>query len=843
MLDGVFQDVRFGARMLAKSPGFTTVAALSLALGIGANTTIFTLINAVRLKMLPVEDPSRLVLLHWAAPDGVPTPARSTWGSSRSEDGQVKGTSFSYPAFEQIRDRNQVFSGIFGFANLGRVSVTTDGEAALGRAQMVTGGAFEVLGVRPVLGRSLSVDDDRAGADPVAMISYGYWQRRLGGDPGIVGKQVAINGNPFTIVGVTPSRFTGITPGDADELWLPLAQMILVAPERVSNGEAFRQNDFWWVVMMARLKPDVTMDAARANVEPIFKGNAMEGITVKDKPPLIPSVELDPGGQGIDRLRRDLDQPLSIMMVVVFVVALIACANVANLLLARAAVRRKEIAVRLALGTGRSRLVRQLLTESALLAGLGTALGFGLAFLGSRVLLRMMGKDGAVDLSPDLTVLGFTAGAAIATTLLFGLAPALRATAIEPFAALRETAAGAGGGRTLGLARVLVISQVALSLVLLSGASLFVRTLHNLRGVELGFNQSGILLFGVNAHQAGFKGADLAQLYERIQSDVERLPGVTSATMTPYPLLSNSSSNYSITVPGYTPQPRERVNAKVLPVGERFFETLELPLLLGRPPDGRDGETAPLVAVANQAFAKKYLGLGSPLGRSLTLGDKNEKPVEIVGIAKNAKYDRLRGDILPTLYIPIRQSLRNLNAVYFEVKTSRAPLSLASDVRKAVARIHPGLPLYEIKSQADQIDELLLPERLFATLTSFFGLLALALVCVGLYGIISYGVAMRTTEIGVRMALGARSPDIVRMVLGETAALVSKGVAIGLPIAFAAGYLAASVVKGVLFGLEATDALSLGAATLVMAFIGSLAGALPARRASAVAPMTALRCE
>ena len=843
MLDGIARDVRFGVRMLTKSPGFTTVAVLSLALGIGANTTIFTLINAVKLKMLPIDDPDRLVLLHWAAPEGVPTPARSTWGSSRSANGQMTGTSFSYPAFEQIRDHNRVFSGIFGFANLGRVSITVGDEAVLGQAQMVTGGAFEVLGARPALGRSISTEDDRAGADPVAVISHGYWQRQFGGDLAVVGRRVSINGKPFTIVGVAPARFTGIEPGSADDLWLPMAQMTLVAAERVSHGEAFRQNDFWWVVMMARLKPDVTRDEARANVEPIFKQNALAGITVKDAPPTIPSVALDPGGQGVDRLRRDLEKPLSIMMVVVFVVALIACANVANLLLARAAMRQKEIAVRLSLGTSRSRLVRQLLTEGALLAALGTALGFGLAFVGSRILLRMMGKDGAVDLSPDLTVLGFTALAAVVTTLLFGLAPALRATAIEPFAALRETTAGAGGGRTLGLARVLVVGQVALSLVLLSGASLFVRTLDNLRDVDIGFDESGILLFGVNAHQAGFRGAELAQLYERVQSDVARLPGVTSATMTPYPLLSQSSSNYSITVPGYTPQSKERVNSRVLTVGERFFETMGLPVILGRPVDARDAETAPLVAVANQAFVKKYLGDGSPVGRTFSFGGKDDKPVEIIGIAKNAKYDRLRGDIQPTLYIPIRQSLRNLNALYFEVKATKAPLSLVPGVRKTVAAIHPGLPLFGIKTQTEQIDELLLPERMFATLTSFFGLLALALVCVGLYGIISYGVTMRTTEIGVRMALGARAPDIVRMVLGETAALVSKGVAIGLPVAFAAGYLAASAVADILFGLEATDPTSLVVATVVMALIGSLAGVLPARRASAVLPMTALRCE
>jgi predicted permease len=447
-----------------------------------------------------------------------------------------------------------------------------------------------------------------------------------------------------------------------------------------------------------------------------------------------------------------------------------------------------------------------------------------------------------IDLSPDLTVLGFTMAAASATTLLFGLAPALRATALEPFLALRETT-GAGGRHALGLARFLVVAQVALSLVLLSGASLFVRSLQNLRGVELGFDQSRLLLFGINANQAGLKGAELAQLYERIQAAIGRLPGVQSATMTPYRLLSSSSSNYSVSVPGYVPAPGERASARVLLVGESFFATLGIPILMGRELDGRDAESAPLVAVANQAFIGKYLGGRSAVGQTFSFGRDSDKPVEIVGIARNARYDRLRGDFAPTLYVPIRQSLPNLSGLYFEVKTTRDPLSVVPDVRKSVAAIHPGIPLFGIRTQAEQIEELLRPERLFALLTSFFGVLALALVCVGLYGIISYGVAMRTTEIGVRMALGARPPDIVRMVLRETGGLVARGVALGLPAAFAGGYFASSVVSSILFGIPSTDTLSLLAATLLMALVGSFAGVPPARRASAVAPMSALRCE
>lgn len=846
MLDGLAQDVRFGGRMLAKSPGFTTVAALSLALGIGANTTIFTLINAVRLKMLPVADPAQLVILRWSAPDRIPTPARSTWGSSRSEGGRQSSTSFSYPAFQAIRDRNQVFSSVFGFVNMGRVSVAADAQPGLAQLQLVTGGAFDTLGLPLAMGRGIGMEDDKPNAEAVAVISHGYWQRRFGGDPAILGKSMFVNGKPVSVVGVTPARFTGVNPGNADDMWMPLETIRLIAPERVRDGAGFAQNDFWWVPIMGRLKPGLEPSAAQANVDTVFKQMVMDGITVTGTPPVIPTVELMPGGQGIDQIRRELDTPLTIMMAVVFVVALIACANVANLLLARAAVRQKEIAIRLSLGTNRSRLIRQLLTESALLASLGTALGFALAFAGSRFMVGMMGRGDrpmTLDLSPDLTILAFTAAAGALTTLVFGLAPALRATAIEPFATLRESSAGAGGGKTIGLARALVVGQVALSLVLLAGAGLFVRTLHNLRNVDLGFEESGLLLFGVNGLQGGFKDAALADLYDRIQTNLEAVPGVQSATMTPFPLLASSSSNYSVTIPGYVPKPDERVGARVLHVGHHFFETMGLRLALGRTLEARDREDAPLVAVANHAFVRKYLEGTTGLGRTFSFGQAGDKQVEIVGIANNAKYDRIRGDIQPTLYIPMRQNLRALSTAFFEVKTTREPLSIVPDVRKAVAAVNPSLPLFEVKTQTQQIDQLLLPERMFATLTTFFGALALALVCVGLYGIISYGVAMRTTEIGVRMALGARSEDIVRMVLRETASLVSKGVAIGLPIAFAAGHFAAGVVASLLFGLQPTDALSLGAATLVMVLIGSLAGVLPARRASGVAPMAALRCE
>jgi predicted permease len=856
-MEGILRDVRFGLRGLVKAPGFTAVATISLALGIGANTTIFTLINAVRLKMMPVEDPGRLVVLRWAAPEGATTPNRSLWGSSRRENGQYTSTSFSYPAFLALRDRNQAFSSMFAFVNMGRVSVAADGEAGLARAQMVTAGMFETLGIRPARGRSIAADDDRAGAPPVAVVSHAYWERRFGGDPGVLGRRVDVNGKAFEIVGVAPKGFTGIDTGNADDLWLPLQQLTLISPESVGNGDSFLRNDNYFVLMMARLQPDTSLAAAQSHANGIFQAQALEGLQTAGPPPgaspgaaqvVAPSIVLDPGGAGLDQVRRDLERPLNILMAVVAAVALIACANVANLLLARAAMRQREIAVRLSLGTNRGRLVRQLLTESGLLAALGTLLGTGLAFGGGRAMLALMARGErpmVLDLTPDLRVLAFTVVLALATTLLFGLAPALRATNLEPFQTLRDTAASAGGGRTLGLARGFVVFQVALSLTLLASAGLFIRTLQNLKKVEVGFEESGLLVFSVNAAQAGYRGAELHDLYERIQTGLEGIPGVLSASMTPHALLSGSSMNRSLTAAGYVPAPNERTSARVLLVGNRFFETVRLRVPQGRVFEPRDREGAPLVAIANQAFVRKYFKGENAIGRTFSygLGSPQQPPIEIVGVAADARYDRLRGDFPPTIYQPFRQAMNFPGPMTFSVRANRAPLSIAPDVRKAVAAVHSGLPIYEMKTLDAQIDQLLQAERLFAGLTTFFGALALALVCVGLYGIVSYGVAVRTTEIGVRMALGARAEDVMSMVLRETGRLVSKGVAIGVPLALGVSYAAARFADGLLFGVDAVDAPSLAAALAVMAVIGVLAGALPAKRASSVAPMKALRCD
>ncbi len=854
MLEQILQDLRYGARILAKSPGFTAVAAVSLALGIGANTAIFTLIDAVLLKTLPVREPERLVTLYWAAKDW-PAAVRSMTGSSWREPGKSTGTSLSYPAFEQIRTRNTTLSSVFAFAGLGRATVGVDGQAAHANGQMVSADYFTGLGLRPAAGRFFTADDDREGAPAVAVVSYGYWQRRFGGDAAVVGKAVTVNGTPFTVVGVTPPEFYGLSPGEAIEVSVPLATQPRVAP-RFMGGESgiFKLPDRWWVLIMGRLKPGVTQAQALAELDVIFRQAALEGFTPPtDRPAKNPWLELQPGGRGLDSLRRQFSKPLSILMGVVGVVLLIACANVANLLLARAAARQREIAVRLSIGTTRVRLVRQLLTEGVLLALLGTLLGMGFAYWGTQVLVGWLTRGGTrltLDLAPDLRILGFTVGACGLTVLLFGLAPALRASRVDMMTNLRESAGGQGGGRVrLGLAKGLVVAQVALSLVLLAGAGLFVRTLVNLRGQEIGFAHDKLLQFGINPTQAGYSGARLADFYQRMHERILAVPGVAGTTMSLLPLLSNGSRTSGVRIEG-VPAPTVRqqqtgaFSTRVLTVGPKFFETMKLAVWLGRDFTPADDEKAPQVAIVNQTFARRYYGVDDAVGKRFgwTRSERGTE-FEIVGIARDARYESLRREIQPTIYLPFRQDLAGLSSLNFYVRGRSDPKSLISALRSAVEELDRNLPLYNVSTLEEQIDELLLQERLFAKLITFFGAIALLLACVGLYGILSYAVAKRTGEFGIRMALGAERSDIVSMVLRETLLLIGAGAVIGMPAAWGVAQSASSFISGLLFGLDSTDALTIVGGALVMAACAAAAGFLPARRASGVDPMDALRYE
>jgi predicted permease len=854
-IETLFQDLRFGLRMLLKNSGLTCVAALSLALGIGANTVVFSLLDVVLLKTLPVKQPEQLVLFGWFSGDktifsGVVNMERD------KATGLQTGTSFSYPAFERLRARNQSLSDIFAFARLRQPTVSVDGQAEVVAGQVVSGNYFAGLGAPALLGRTLTDGDDRGGAEPVAVISYNYWQRRFGGDPAVVGKVVYLSDTAFTIVGVTPPEFYGtldiVTP--PPDISVALALLPQVMP---SGSYSLGDTQRWWLNIMGRLKPGVSARQAQVELDLALQQHVAElQKSIKDQRDAL-RLDLASGSQGLVQARRKFSEPLRLLMTIVGLVLAVACLNVANLLLARAAMRRKEIAVRLAAGASRFRLVRQLLTESLLLAALGGGLGLAFAYWGKDALLAFHPMEGAAtlpDLNLDLRVLGFTAAVTMLTGLLFGLAPALRATRVDLISALKDGAGHTRHSRSR-LSKGLVVAQVAMSLLLLIGAGLFVRTLRNLTRIDVGFNRENLLLFYVNPGAIGYKGERLANLYPQLLECIETTPGVHSATFSENLLLGASSAS-SFCAPGYTPQPGEIMSVPRLSVGANFFETMEMPILQGRALTRHDSEAligalgasqspggkAPKdfvmprrVAVINQTLARKYFSNVDPIGRRFSFFSNCEDGggIEIVGVVRDATYGDLKQEIRPTVYHPYVQPPRGVPAqMSFTVRTAGDPAAMAPVIQQAVRAVEPRLPLFAVKTQEAQIAELLSPARLFASLSGFFGLLALVLVAIGLY-------ARRTHEIGVRMALGAQRGDVLRLVMRETLWLALAGVAIGLP----ATLVATRWIASQLFGLAPYDPLTITLVTLLLIAVMTLAGYLPARGAAQVDPLIALRCE
>ena len=843
------QDLRYGSRMLLKNKAFTAVAVLSLAMGIGANTALFSLIDAVLLKMLPVREPKELVLFHWFS---------GPRGMLRSHDGnmsrdpvtrEMTGTSFSYWTFEQVRDANESLSDVFAFAPIQQLNVNVDGQAEIASGQLITGAYYEALGVRPLIGRTITTGDDARQADPVVVLTHSYWQRRFNRDPDIIGRTINVNNVGFTVVGVTPPDFFGaLEVGETADLSIPMSTEPLVRP----GSQELTQRWSWWVRIMGRLKPGVAMEQARANLEPAFQRSALdswnaavavaraEGQTLSSDPRDTPALRVGSGSQGLVDARRSYSEPLAILMIVAGSVLLIACANVANLLLARAGARQKEIAVRLAMGASRWRLLKQLLTESVLLALLAGAVGVLVAYLGKDTLLSLRpwgGGELVLDLPIDLRVLGFTIAVSLLTGIVFGLAPALRATRVDLTSALKDNARSLASASRPLLTKALIVVQVSLSLVLMIGAALFVRTLTNLEAVDVGFNRQNLLLIRVDPRLSGYQSAQIPDLYQRMTERIEAVPGVRSATMSRHPLLSGSARSSNITVSGDANQSDEPVYANT--VAANFLETMEMPLLLGRGLTAHDDANAPSVAVINQTMARKYFGDANPIGRRFGFGGRPENAgrIEIVGVVRDAKYTDLRREIVPTAYIPYLQD--NVGQMNFAVRTAGDAAAMAASIRDAVREVDSNLPLFDVKTQTQQATESLMQERLFATLSSFLGVLAMLLACVGLYGVMSYGVTRRTNEIGIRMALGATSPRVLSMVMRETIFVVGIGVAIGLGTAVAVTRLIAAM----LYGLAPTDPVTIAGAVVLMVAVAALAGYIPARRASRVDPMIALRYE
>jgi len=848
-------DIRHGIRQLAASPGFTMVVAVSLALGIGANTAIFSLMDAVLFEMLPVKQPRQLVLLKWSA-KGWPDVVEDLEGNSFEDErtGRSWSESFPYPVYERFRDRNHVFSQTFAFAaNTPGVNVSMRGHAEAAEAAMVSGNYFEGLGVYALHGRTILPEDDTAAAPPVAVLSHRFWQRRFGEDASVVGKTMAVNGTPFTIAGIAPAEFFGLEPGGSPDVFVPLSQYVRLLPEYSGaaaepGGKApqplTHDARVWWLVVAGRLRPGETEARAQAELAVLFN-QSIGGIGVAGKAqvnPKTPVLETLPASRGLDELRRKFSRPLFVLMAMVGVVLLMACANAAGLLLARATARQREIAVRLSLGARRSRLIRQLLTESAMLAVMGGAAGVLLARWASAVLVAWLSSGRyplVLALHLDARILAFTLAVSVVTGVLFGLAPAWQATRVDLGPALKQ---GGGGARATGRfvsGRILVAGQVALCLLLLVSAGLFLRTLGNLEGTDLGFRREHLLQFSVQPGLNGYQDARLASYYEELRRRIQSIAGVRSVGYSSHALVGGGVSISDAAIPGYTSGKR-RVEVYRNVVGPGFFETLGIPVVLGRAIESRDGLTAPKVAVVNEKLVRKYFHGDNPIGHMLQFGnEKRPRDFEIVGVVKDTRYSRLREEAPPTVYLPYLQEPGIWSALTFEVRAEAEPGSLVAAIRQQALALDKDVPLADIKTQTEAIAQELVQERVFARLASLFGGLALVLASIGLYGTMAYTVARRTNEIGIRMAIGARPVDILGMVLRESVRVVLVGSAAGL----AAAVAATRVIRSQLYGLTPHDPVVLTGAAAVLVAVTMLAACVPARRASQVDPLRALRNE
>ena len=839
----LWQDVRYGLRMLAKKPGFTAIAVLTLALGIGANTAIFSLIDAVVLKNLPVTHPEQLVLFKWDT---------QKWPPHFTQTGGDSSLSFSYPAFQQFQAQNQAMASVFAFVPLGfsmqNVTVGLSGEPTLAYGEMVTGEYFSGLGVTPLLGRTITEEDEQPGAPRVAVISYAYWSSRFGRDPSILGRAITLNGTSATIVGVTPSSFYGERPGGEPDLWVAFADLPNLRPwgaKPAYTDSVFTDRDWMCLNIMGRLKPGVSREQAQSVLDIAFHQFVIADGT-PDKQDEIPHLQLAAANQGVNHLREGYSQPLYLLMAVVGLVLLIACANLATLILARATARHREISVRLAIGASPARLMRQLLTESVLLSAIGGALGMLLARWGTQALLALMSRREnqlILDVQPDWNVLLFTLAASVLTGMLFGLAPALRAARVDLASAMKESAGNISAsqqGHFLG--KSLVVAQISASLVLMVGAGLFVRTLKNFEHKNLGFDQENLLTFGVDPTRAGYKGDRLVNFYRQLLARVQTLPGVQSATLIEYIPLDNWSNNGKITVEG------SKLNAsndvlRWFVVGPDFLRTTGIPLIEGRGIQERDTNTAPRVAVVDEMFVRTYLGGAYPIGQRFYLGN-GSKPdpqfeFEIIGEVKNAELTDIHAKPMPKAYMSYAQFPDQMDTMYFQARTAANPTGLIPEVRDAVRQMDTNLPLMDVRTQTQFTADVLTQERAFAQLSSFFGILALLLATIGLYGTMAYSVTRKTHEIGIRLAMGANPRDVLRMVLGQGLQLALVGVVIGIVAALGATRLISTMI----YGVTPADPLTFAAVAVFLVLVALLACYIPARRATRVDPLVALRHE
>jgi predicted permease len=829
------QDLKYALRMLGKNPGFTIVAVITLALGIGANTAIFSLTDQVLLRMLPVGHPKELVILRSPGP----SPGRN-WNDGPG------GTSFSYPAYEDLRDRNQVLSGLLARFST-QVSVAAQGSSELANGELVTGNYFTVLEVEPAMGRVFGAEDETApGANPVVVLSYGYWKRRFGLDPGILNKQLAVNGHPLTVVGVSRAGFSGVQVGQAPDLFIPITLKAQMTP----NWDGLADRDDHWLAMIGRLKPGMSVAKAQAGIAPTYhamletespakKSNSKTRQEFLDR-----KLILDPGSKGRPILQHDTKGPLLALMGMVGLVLMIACANLASLLVARGEARQREIALRLALGAGRWRLVRQLVAESLLLAVVGGAAGIVLASWSLNLIVRAIPEDpGTSGLTPqlDYRVLIFAAVISIFTGILFGLAPALRASRANIQTILKDQGSSVSAGRAnVRVRKFLLAAQIALTAVLLASAGLFAHSLLNLNRQDLGVRPDHVLQFSISPELNGYTPPQSIVLVERIRKNLESLPGVRAVSASEIAMLANSNSSSNITVQDYKEQENENMDVDQNWVGPDFLSAMGTPLMSGREISESDTATAPRVAVVNQKFVQRFFAGRNPIGQHFGFGggDDVHLDVEIVGVVKDSKNIDLRQDIGPYVLVPYSHSSHFGNATFY-VRTHQDPVSLATAVRKTVQDYDGKLSVFDLKTLTAQVNDIVFTDRLVTYFSLGLGILASLLAAIGLYGVMAYVVARRTREIGIRMALGATQGNVARMVLQEIAGISVMGLTVGLVAAYATG----RIIESQLFGVKAGDPFVFAAAAVLLVIVAVLAGWLPARKAASVDPMVALRYE
>ena len=865
-VETLLRDLRYGFRMLRRSPGITAVAIVSLGLGIGANTALFSVVDAVLLKTLPVEAPEELIIFEWQAGRPFRTSGMSGTSNVDAPPGMRGLSLFRYDVFEkmqQARTADGPLSDLFAFGPIGEMNARVGEDAEIINGQGVSGAYYSGLKLQPSLGRAITEDDNQLGATPVVVLSDQYWRERFGANPSAIGQQLILNKQAFTIIGVTPPAFTGALQVDYQPaVTIPLALEPLLRGENSRLG-TLKRPGVWWLNLMGRLKPRATAEQAQQSLNSAFQSAALEAMPAPRKagepaqldPKDYPRLLTEPGSRGMQDRRKSYAPTIYGLFIVVALVLLIACANLANLLLARATLRRPEISVRLAVGAGRWRLVRQLLTESLLLAVLGGAVGVLFAFWAKGALVELTNKDtgllpSGVDLNLNWRVLVFTLLLSLLTALVFGLLPAWRATSLDLTTALKHSRRMTSGASRLS--KGLLVVQVALSALLLAGAGLFLRTLYNLDHVNLGFNQNNLLVFKLQPQQGGYKDERLVKFYQQLFEKFDHLPGVQSATFARVELIADDNWFTDFLLPGEQKQTAPEHETMRQMVRENYFATMEIPFLRGREFTAQDDQHAPRVAIVNEAFVRNFFPRAEVLGTRIRFTDDTEE-VQIVGVVADTKYRSQREDIKPLFYTPWQQEGETIGTMSFALRTTGKPTELVTAVRQAVRELDSNLPVTEVSTQTARAQATLGKERLYARLLGFFGILALLLAAIGLFGVLAHSVSQRTNEIGVRMAFGAQMSNILRLVIWQGMKLVLLGLAVGAACGYALKRLAASGNFGsdnwqrpmgdLLYGVNATDPLTWMVILLLLTLVALVACWVPARRAAKVDPLVALRYE